>query len=496
MERKAPPCALVVFGATGDLARRKLVPSLFRLFSEGLLPGEWRLIGVGRRPLDDEAFRARMREGLPSSSDAAGGEGFLARLSYLSGDFATPALYAALAERLREGDARLGWGGRRLFYLSTPPSAYPVISERLRESGLSRPPVGGWARLVVEKPFGVDLASARDLDDVLHRAFDESQVYRIDHYLGKDTVQNVSVFRFANTLFEPAWSRHHIDSVQITAFEELGVEQRAGYYDGVGVLRDMFQNHLLQLVALVASEPPARFDADGLRDRKVDVLKCVTVHDPRGAVRAQYAAGIIAGRPVPAYKDEPGVAAGSATPTYAALRLDIDNWRWQGVPFYLRSGKRMGRRLTEVAVTFKRVPVSAFAPLLREHLTPNVLRFRIQPDEGVSLGFEAKHPGPKLCLSTVEMDFRYKEVFGVAPPESYGRLILDALVGDQSLFARGDGVENAWRILAPLLELWDGARAEGLAGYAAGSNGPAEADALLARDGRAWDDAFDGGGRV
>jgi len=486
MEPKAPSCAIVIFGATGDLTKRKLMPSLFHLQNEGLLPAKWRVIGVGRRAFTDEVFRAQMREGLPASADGAKVAEFLARLSYAEGDFADPALYAALTARLRENDEKFGLEGRRLFYLSTPPSAYPVIVEKLRQAGLSKPPAGGWARVVIEKPFGVDSASARSLNETVHRAFDESQVYRIDHYLGKETVQNISVFRFANALFEPSWNRNCVDNVQITAFEELGVETRAGYYDGVGVVRDMFQNHLLQLLALIASEPPARFEADAVRDRKVDVLKAVRLAED-GAVRAQYGPGTAGGKPALAYRAEPGVAPGSVTPTFAALKLEIDNWRWQGVPFYLRSGKRMGARLTEIAVTFKRVPVSIFQPLLSEHLTPNVLRFRIQPSESITMGFEAKHPGPKLCLSTVNMDFCYTKTFGVPPPESYARLFLDALIGDQTLFARSDGVESAWGIVDPVLERWGAQGEKGLASYAAGSFGPKEADDLLARDGRKWD---------
>ncbi|HVE12919.1 MAG TPA: glucose-6-phosphate dehydrogenase, partial [Elusimicrobiota bacterium] len=373
--------------------------------------------------------------------------------------------------------------------LSTPPAAAPTIAAGLGAAGLSRPDrPEAWSRLVVEKPFGSDLPSARVLNAALHAHFAESQIYRIDHYLGKETVQNILILRFANRLFEPAWNRENIDHVQITAAETLGVEHRAGYYDAAGVVRDMFQNHLLQLLSLVAIEPPTRFDADAVRGKKAELVQAIRPIDPgalaaRG-VRAQYAAGTSEGAPVPAYAAEEGVPPSSTTPTYAALRLEIDNWRWQGVPFYLRAGKRMAERVSEIAVSFKHVPVSIFKPLMADQLSPNVLRLRIQPDESVSLSFEAKHPGPKLCLSTVTMDFDYHKTFGTPPPESYARLIADALCGDQTLFARADEIEASWSLLAPVLEAWSSG--DGLDSYAAGSWGPAAADELLAREGRRW----------
>lgn len=486
------PCAIVIFGASGDLARRKLIPSLLRLQASGALPKQFRVIGVGRSPVSDEQFRAKLRLELSPGTGAAQADDFLGRFCYLGGDLAGPELYRALKEKLDALGREYGLKGR-LFYLSTPPQAYPVIVERLAEAGLARADGAGtaWARVVIEKPFGTDLASARALNALVHNCFSENQVYRIDHYLGKETVQNILMFRFANTLFEPAWNRNNIDHVQITGAETLGVENRAGYYDRSGVLRDMFQNHLMQLLAMIAMEPPARFEADAVRDKKVEVLKAVRPFGKKeleeNFVRAQYAAGVLDGKAAAAYRAEPGVPENSATPTFAALKLEIDNWRWQGVPFYLRSGKRLGARVTEIAVHFKKVPVSIFKPLPAEQLCANVLRFRIQPDEAITIRFEAKRPGPKLCISTVNMEFNYRESFGAPPPESYGRLFLDALAGDQTIFARADGVELSWNILEPVLARAAEDGEKGLAFYPAGSWGPAESAALLARDGREWD---------
>ncbi|OIO00323.1 MAG: glucose-6-phosphate dehydrogenase [Elusimicrobia bacterium CG1_02_56_21] len=486
------PCAIVIFGASGDLAKRKLIPSLLQLQAAGALPGQYRVIGIGRTPVTDEQFRAKMRLELPAGTGAAQAENFLGRLSYFSGDIISPGFYQALKEKLDALSREYGLKGR-LFYLSTPPQAYPGIIEQLALAGLSRADGAGtaWVRAVIEKPFGTDLASARALNALVHNCFSENQVYRIDHYLGKETVQNILMFRFANTLFEPAWNRNHIDHVQITSAETLGVEHRAGYYDRSGVLRDMFQNHLMQLLAMIAMEPPVRFEADAVRDKKVDVLKAVRPFGEKelagNFVRAQYAAGVMDGKPAAAYRAEPDVPADSATPTFAALKLEIDNWRWQGVPFYIRSGKRLGARLTEIAVHFKNVPVSIFKPLPADQLCANVLRFRIQPEEAITIRFEAKKPGPKLCISTVNMDFNYREGFGTPPPESYGRLFLDAMTGDQTIFARADGVEESWNILEPVLARAAADGVKGLAFYPAGSWGPAESAALLARDGREWD---------
>lgn len=490
-EKIPDPCAIVIFGASGDLAKRKLLPSLLQLQAAGALPAQYRVIGAGRTPLTDAEYREAMRAALPPGADAAQAENLLGRLSYLGGDLAAPGFYRELKEKLGALSRDYDLKGR-LFYLSTPPQAYPGIIEQLALAGLSRPDGEGaaWVRAVIEKPFGTDLAGARALNALVHKYFSEKQVYRIDHYLGKETVQNILMFRFANTLFEPAWNRNNIDHVQITSAETLGVEHRAGYYDKAGVLRDMFQNHLLQLLAMIAMEPPTRFEADAVRDKKVDVFKAVKPFGERelreNFVRAQYAAGAIDGEPAAAYRDEPGVPAASSTPTFAALKLEIDNWRWQGVPFYIRSGKRLGARLTEIAVHFKNVPVSIFKPLPAEQLCANVLRFRIQPEEAITIRFEAKKPGPKLCISTVNMEFNYRESFGAPPPESYGRLFLDAMAGDQTIFARADGVEESWNILEPVLAR-AAADGNGLAFYPAGGWGPAESAALMTRDGREWD---------
>lgn len=473
MEKPAEPCALVLFGASGDLAARKLFPSLAQLAQAGLLSKGFYLLGTGRTPMSDDGFRRQVA----ASLKAAGLKqpGFVKACYYHAGDADDPAFYRALSQRLVELDRVHGVKDRRLFYLSTAPSLFPVIAGRLHEAKLSRPASGGWTRLVVEKPFGRDLASAESLNGALRKAgFREEQIYRIDHYLGKETVQNILMLRFANVLFEPAWNSHHVDHVQITNAEILGVEQRAGYYEQAGVVRDMFQNHLMQLVSLISLEPPTGLGAQSVRDRKLDVFKSIIPLSSRAAVLAQYTG----------YKREPGVAKDSRTPTYAALRLEIDNWRWHGVPFYLRSGKKLAERVTEIAVCFKRVPVSIFQPLLADQLAPNVVRLRIQPDEGVSLRFESKHPGPKLCMSSVTMEFDYKRIFGMGPPEAYARLLLDAMTGDQTLFSSSAAVEQCWRLVDPVIRGW---AKRSLPSYASGSWGPAAAEELLAREGRRWD---------
>lgn len=499
-ERMPSPCVMVIFGVTGDLTARKLMPSLYDLAVSYPLPEGFSIIGVSHRDWNDETFRDEMRQAVAKSARTPvtdeSWDLFSRGLFYVRGDFRSDDVYQTLGQRLTQVDKERRVGGNRLFYLATAPQFHSPIIEHLGDAGLARrqdhytPTDDGWNRVVIEKPFGHDLPSAHALNAELAAVFSESQLYRIDHYLGKETVQNVLAFRFANVPFEPIWNDHYVDHVQITAAESIGVESRGGYYDSAGALRDMVQSHMLQLLTVVAMEPPAIFDGNALRDEKIKVLRSVI--PPRGdqveklTVRGQYGAGFSGGRPVPGYREEKNVDPNSTTETYAALKLFIDNWRWAGVPFYLRTGKRLPRRVTEIAIEFKRVPHLMFQSVGAIDLAPNVLALRIQPDEGITLRFAAKVPGQTMDLRTVRMDFLYGSSFGQAGPDAYERLLLDAMLGDQTLFARRDEIEWAWSLMQPILEHWESTPAPKFPNYEAGTWGPEAANELIERDGREW----------
>jgi glucose-6-phosphate 1-dehydrogenase len=478
------PTVFVIYGASGDLSQRKLLPAIYNLAVRGLLPNRFAVIGYARSEMDNDAFRAFARAAVEKFSrtpvDDHLWQGFAELLHYQSGAFDEEG-FRALSDRLEAIDAGHGTGGNRVYYLSTPASFFPVIVQAMGATRLNRPP--GFARVVIEKPFGHDLASARELADVVHRSFRENQIYRIDHYLGKETVQNIFAFRFANAIFEPVWNNTHVDNVQITVGESIGVEHRAAFYEETGVVRDIVQNHLLQVFALVAMEPPAAFDADPIRDEKAKLLRATKPMTLENAVRGQYGDGYVAGEQAAAYLDEPNVPPDSNTPSYIAAKLEIGNWRWAGTPFYIRAGKRLAKRVTEVAVQFKRPPHLPFPTDAVEQLEPNALVLRIQPDEGISLRFGAKAPTPSLALRTVNMDFLYGSSFLAEVPEAYETLILDAMRGDGTLFTRQDSVERSWEIVDPLLEQWRKGTPQV---YPAGSWGPELADELLSRDGRRW----------
>jgi glucose-6-phosphate 1-dehydrogenase len=486
------PFSLVIFGASGDLANRKLIPALWSLYAARTLPEPFVIIGTGRTEMSDEAFRARMRDGvrefarLKIPNDNVWSR-FAASLVYAPGDPNQPELYERLRRALDDAARRHGGPDNRLYYLSTPPSLYDDITAQLGKAGLAEER-GGWTRIIVEKPFGHDLRSAQGLNELVTSVFREDQVYRIDHYLGKETVQNVLALRFANGILEPLWNRNLVAEVQMTVAETVGVEGRGGYYEEAGALRDMIQNHLLQVMCLVAMEPPVTFDPQAVRDEKSKVMQAIRPIDPdrvdQVALRAQYNAGFIDGRHVPGYLQEKGVRPDSTTETYAALRLQVDNWRWAGVPFYLQTGKRMGKRVSEIVIRFHRTPHMIFRRGTTS-VNPNLLVIRIQPDEGIALIVDAKEPGPDLKISPVTLDFKYHEVFGGDPPEAYERLLLDAIHGDPTLYSRGDWIEQAWQLTQPVLDHW--ARTPSpLPRYEAGSWGPAEADAFIARDGGKW----------
>ena len=487
-------CTVVIFGATGDLTMRKLIPALYNIAADGELPPAVTVVGFARRPKTDEQFRKEQEEATRKFSRQTVRDeiwnGFANSVFYHQSEFHDTAGYKSLVERLDKIDKERGTGGNRLFYLAVAPDQFEPILKNLKDAGLNKAPEGSWARVIVEKPFGTDLASARELNRIVRQAFSESQTYRIDHFLGKETAQNILVLRFANAIFEPIWNGRYVDHIQITAAETLGVEGRAGYYEGAGALRDMVQNHLLQLLCLVAMEPPTDLGPDSIRDEKVKIVKSLRrmSHDEiaRNVVRGQYAAGAINGKEVPAYRSEEKVKPDSKTETFVALKVRVDDWRLADVPIYIRVGKRLPKSGTEISVHFKKAPAVLFN---RESvsLDQNVLVIRIQPDEGISLRMQAKMPGTSLQIKPVKMDFHYGTSFGKASPEAYERLLLDAMSGDATLFARRDEVEEAWAFIDPIEEAWVAKENQpALFEYPAGSWGPEEADELLARDGRAW----------
>ena len=492
-ERRVPPCAIVIFGANGDLTRRKLLPALYSLASERRLPPGFALIGTSRSPLTDDQFRDKMHAALtefPSENplDEEIWKSFANTLFYVAGDTADPDLYKRIGEKLAEVDKRFETGGNVLFYLSLQPSQYERAAEGIGAAGLAHG--NGWRRLVIEKPFGHNLATAIELNQALGRVFPEPSIYRIDHYLGKETVQNIFAFRFANGIFEPIWNRRYISQVQITAAESIGVEGRGAYYEEAGALRDMIQNHLLQVLSTIGMEPPAVYEANAVRDERAKLLRSVRIMKPdevaTNAVPGQYGPARIGGADVPGFRQEPGVKPDSQTVTYAAVTLYVENWRWAGVPFYLRTGKRLPRQVTDIAIHFNAAPHAVFSGGQNgTPIDPDLLIIRIQPEEGLSLRFVSNQPGEGMRLRPVSMDFDYGASFGAREPSAYETLLLDAMLGDSTLYIRQDAVEASWTIVEPLLVSW-GAQKFEYPNYAAGSWGPKAADEMLARHGHAW----------
>src|ERR1700749_3455368 len=489
-ERIPEPTAVVIFGASGDLTKRKLLPALFHLEQSGLLPAEFSVVGVARRPLQDE-FQKDMREGILKFGGVKEGDQkldeFMKKVTYHAMNFDDPEGYGKLKTLLEGIDEKQGTKGNRLFYLATAPEYFAEIIEQLGKHGMAKPEHGK-VHVIIEKPFGHDLASARQLNDEVNRVFREEQVFRIDHYLGKETVQNILVFRFANGIFEPVWNRNYVDHVQITAAEESGIEGRGPFYESAGALRDVIQNHVMELLSFVAMEPPISFGADALRREKIKVWKAIQPINVEDTVRGQYGPGKVKGQEVKGYRQEERVDPKSSTETDGGLRLTIENWRWAGVPFYIRAGKRLAKRSTEIAIQFKQPPQLLFNDLSGKcsDIQPNIISMRIQPDEGISLRFGAKVPTPNMEVCPVIMNFNYAEAFGTNSANGYERLLLDAMIGDGTLFAHREGVEATWSLLTPLLQQWADWKPTGFPNYAAGTWGPKAADELLRRDGREW----------
>jgi glucose-6-phosphate 1-dehydrogenase len=493
-QKKPDACSFVIFGVTGDLAHRLVIPALYNLAATNLLPDQFCIVGIARKAMSSDELRDSLMKGLHQYAtrpvDNAIASRLLECLTCFAADPKDPASFDAMRDDLEKQEKARATSGNRLFYLATPPDAFAPISKELGRAGLLKEKNGAWRRLVIEKPFGTDLASAKTLNAELLKIVDEQQIYRIDHYLGKETVQNILVLRFANDMFEPIWNRNHIDHVQITVDETLGVGHRGSFYDATGALRDMVPNHLFQLLSLVAMEPPARFDAHAVRSEKAEVLAAIQTQSEAAAltnsVRGQYLGGKIGDTDIEDYRKTEDVKPDSTTETYAALKLTIDNWRWAGVPFYLRTGKTLGIKRTEVAVKFKQAPFAMFRDTSVDRLSQNYLVISIEPTEGIMLQFNTKVPGPSVNIDGVEMKFQYKDYFKAEPATGYETLIYDCMIGDNMLFQRADGVEAGWQAVQPFLDAWKRAGAKGLQSYEAGSEGPDEANALLARDGRSW----------
>jgi glucose-6-phosphate 1-dehydrogenase len=497
-ERSPDPCIVVIFGASGDLTKRKLLPALYHLEQAGNLPDNFAVVGVARRPLA-QTFAGDMREGIESGGgvdrDDPKLDEFVGRISYHAMNFDDASGYHGLKELLGDVDEKFGTRGNRLFYLATAPEYFSDIIKYLGEHGMARPDElrqedrKRWVRVIVEKPFGHDLDSAKALNDEVNKVFHEDQVFRIDHYLGKETVQNILVFRFANGIFENVWNRNYIDHIEITAAESIGIEGRGPFYESAGALRDVMQNHVMELLSFVAMEPPVSFEASAVRAEKIKVYRAIQPIHFADAVRGQYGPGIVDGKPVAGYRQEDRVHPRSQTETYAALRIEIENWRWAGVPIYLRAGKRLPKRVTEITIQFKQPPLTLFKDQYGkciEGIKSNLISMRIQPDEGIALRFEAKVPGPSMCISPVDMNFNYAEAFGVSSANGYERLLLDAMLGDGTLFAHRDGVEATWALMTPILQYWAKNPIKDFPNYAAGTWGPSTGDALMELDGRKW----------